>query len=253
MEEKSHFEGKSPLRHLKAAREKGARVSHESHGLEASGHIIGGADAAKETATAILLIAILADALHLPKREVGILIGLFIIGFLVWKAGRSAALGWTRLEKINRLISEEKHEIETNREEEKAELTEMYRAKGFSGELLEKVIDVLMSDDNKLLGLMIEEEFGVSLESYEHPLKQALGCAVGVAIAGCAGGIGLAASDSWGLFLSSYIVVFAASYIMASIDRVRILNNIVWNLSILFASSMGTYFFCRFAIQEVLL
>ncbi len=32
-----------------------------------------------------------------------------------------------------------------------------------------------MADDNRLLRVMLEEELGLTLEAYEHPLKQAFG------------------------------------------------------------------------------
>ena len=56
----------------------------------------------------------------------------------------------------------------------------MYEQKGLSGDLLDQVIEVLMADDNRLLRVMLEEELGLTLESYEHPLKQAAGAGLGV-------------------------------------------------------------------------
>jgi VIT1/CCC1 family predicted Fe2+/Mn2+ transporter len=98
---------------------------------------------------------------------------------VVWKTGRSALLGWSRLERLHRIVEQEKWEIEHHRDQERAELTELYRAKGFKDKLLEDVIEVFMSDGDRLLKVMIEEELGLSLESQEHPLKQAFGALIG--------------------------------------------------------------------------
>ena len=234
MAEKSHFKGKGVLEHLFEARKKGHKATEESHGIEAPGHIVGGADSAKEAATVSLLIWMIATSLSMDQQKIYILLALFLFGFFLWKIGRGAVLAWSRLERVNRLIEDEKYEIEHNREEEKQELTEMYKAKGFSGELLEKVIDVLMADDNKLLGVMLEEELVVSLESYEHPLKQALGSGIGVFLATCALSIGVVTSQSIGLYFATFIIVSLSSYIIALIEKLNILHAIVWNLAITF-------------------
>ncbi len=89
--------------------------------------------------------------------------------------GRSAWLGWSRLERLHRILAQEKWEIEHNREQEREELGVLYAAKGFEGKLLEDVLDVLMADGDRLLKVMVEEELGLTLESQVHPLKQGLG------------------------------------------------------------------------------
>ena len=96
-------------------------------------------------------------------------VSLFSIGWLFWKLGRSSLLGWARLERLHRLIQQEQWEIEHHRAQEKEELTAMYHQKGLTGKLLEQVIEVLMADDNRLLRVMLEEELGLTLETYEHP------------------------------------------------------------------------------------
>ena len=58
---------------------------------------------------------------------------------------------------------EERFEIAHHRGQEKEELTELYALKGFKGELLDQVINVLMADDNRLLSVMLEEELGLEL------------------------------------------------------------------------------------------
>ena len=168
-----------------------------------------------------------------------------LAGFFFWKVGRSASLGWARLERINKLISDEKNEIETNREEEKSELTAMYEAKGFTEPLLSQAIEVLMADDNKLLGIMLEEELGVSLESYEHPLKQAFGTAIGLFLTYTLLFAATHFSPKHGILIAAPIAILIASAFMAKIEKIRPLHAAIWNLAIAFLAAATTYFLTR--------
>ena len=96
-----------------------------------------------------------------------------------WKTARSALLGWARVERFHRVIEEERWEIEHHRAARKARAYRNVPGKGLTGKFLEEVIDVLMADDNRLLRVMLEEELGITLEAYEHPLKQAAGAFCG--------------------------------------------------------------------------
>jgi hypothetical protein len=245
----SHFKGLSVFEHLKEARKKGHLASSEPHGVEAIGHLIGGADAAREIAMTSLLLAILFFNLNISLKISYSILSLFLLGLFFWKVGRSASLGWSRLERINKLIEDEKEEIENNRAEEKSELTEIYAAKGFSEPLLSKVIDVLMADDNKLLGIMLEEELGVSLESNEHPLKQALGTATGFLLAAGTIFASILLFSLKGIFIAAPLIIMIASALMAKVEKIRILHQTVWNLSITFLAGASTYFLCQFFVK----
>lgn len=168
-----HFKGKSVPDHLKQAREKGANASEQIHGVELSGSFQAACDAVKET-------AIYLSVLYLIVPQA---IPIFGIALGIWKSGRAAFLGWSRLNRLNQLIEEEHYEIKNSRETEQKELTEIYRAKGFESPLLDQVVQVLMADENRLLTVMLEEELGLRLEEYEHPLKQGFGAFMGVFLA----------------------------------------------------------------------
>ena len=159
--------------------------------------------------------------------------------------GRSDILGWSRLERINNLIEDEKREITTNRDEEKAELTAIYQAKGFSEPLLSKVIDVLMADDNKLLSIMLEEELGMSLESYEHPLKQAAGTGIGILLTVALFSLLTYFYTIPGLYAATFVTIAAASFFMAKLESVRPLNAIVWNLALTALAAASTFLLMR--------
>jgi hypothetical protein len=226
-----HFRGKSVVEHLKEARTRGALASAEIHGTEMPGHLAAGVDASKETAIAILILWVIL-AHFFAIRMVWPYLLLFSTGWIFWKTARSALLGWARIERLHRLIEEERWEIQHHRAQEKQELTAMYEAKGLSGKLLEEVIDVLMADDNRLLQVMLEEELGLTLEAYEHPLKQAFGAFCGALSSACLCMFGLWTLPALGLPIAAAIAVTISAAIFAKLERNRAWNSIVWNLAI---------------------
>jgi len=231
----AHFEGKSAFEHLKAARVKAAKASAESHGTEASGFFAALIDSTKMMAIVISLVWLI---LHSTK-------GLLFLGaaFLLWQVFRSALLGWSRLERIHRLIEQERHEITHHREQEKEELIEMYKLKGFSGEMLDRVIETLMADDNRLLMVMLEEELGLKLKRYEHPLLGSLGALCGSLI----GFAAIAVSIFWvGTLLSMsvalFIIILATSWAIAKREGNLIIKAVVWNVACIATLFAFTYF-----------
>mgnify|MGYP003687004931 FL=1 len=105
----------------------------------------------------------------------------------------------------------------------------MYRQKGLSGDLLTQVVDLFMADDNRLLKVMLEDELGLTLEAYEHPLKQAMGAGVGVLIAAIIGSIGL----YFGFFIPPLLVLFSvATLIVAKHEGNAMIKTLIWNLGI---------------------
>lgn len=238
----THFEGKDVTQHLKAARMRGSKATSEIHGAETPGSVSAFADSMKETAVLILGMWMLLSGFGLPSTKILWILGLFSLGWLFWKVGRSSLLGWARLERLHRLIEQERWEIEHHRAQEKDELRAMYAQKGLSGDLLDQVIEVLMADDNRLLRVMLEEELGLTLESYEHPLKQAAGAGLGVvsALLGAALGFFI-----WG-FLGSLILLtalFSVSTLVASrMEGNQLIKSLVWNLAIAVLSIGSMHF-----------
>lgn len=223
--EHKHFQNKGALQHVIDARLKGKLASEEIHGAELAGHYSAAADAAKETAFILLILWMLFHEIALESL-------VFLLGFVIWKVGRSAILGYSRLSRFHRLIEEERWEIEHHREQEKEELTALYAAKGFSGKLLDEVIDVLMADDNRLLQVMLEEELGLNLESYEHPLKQALGAFVGVVGAAVIMSFGLVILPWWGTMAMAAIIITLSAGTTAQLEKASPIHSIIWNLSV---------------------
>lgn len=236
-----HFQGKDPLTHVLEARRKGKIASSEIHGAELPGHYCAAADSAKETALLLLVLWTLLTEIGLPADQIHWFLVVFLGGWLVWRVGRSAILGWSRLERLHRVIEEERWEIEHRRGQEKDELKALYAAKGFSGRLLDEAVEVMMADDNRLLQVMLTEELGLSLESFEHPLKQAFGSAVGVIGASVILAFGLFALPWWGTALSAALVISLSAGTTAQMEKNRPAPAIVWNLAVAALSAAASY------------
>ena len=237
-----HFKGKKAIEHVIEARIKGKTASAEIHGAELPGHVSAAADSAKETALILLVLWTLFSELHFPEESLRWISISFIIGWTFWKVGRSAILGYCRLERLHRLIEEERWEIEHHRPQEKEELKALYQAKGFSGKLLDEAVDVLMADDNRLLQVMLEEELGLSLESYEHPLKQALGAFVGVLGASLLMAFGFFILPWWGPTLCAGVLIAISAGTVAHLEKNKPLPSIIWNVAAATLAALVTFY-----------
>jgi vacuolar iron transporter family protein len=71
-------------------------------------------------------------------------------------------------------IKREEYEIENMPDREREEIEEIYRAKGFEGDELEKVVGKIISDKDVWLKTMLTEELGLNLEILGSPLRGAL-------------------------------------------------------------------------------
>jgi len=241
-----HFKGKTAVKHVAEAQARGIIAAAEIHGTEIPGSISSATDAARQTVILLLLSqTLLAYWNILPKQ---ILASLFLLsfGWLIWMAGRSAWLGWARLERLHRILEEERWEIEHNREQEREELQALYEAKGFQGKLLDDVMDVLMADGDRLLKIMIEEELGLSLEVDEHPLKQSLGAACGTILAASLVLLFYYFWSTNGLYLASMAAILVSSGLSAHFQGNRLISTIIWNLGLNFLAVASMYFLLTF-------
>ncbi len=240
-----HFQGKEALRHVVETQAQGFIDSREVHGTEMPDHVSAGANTAKEICIAVLLIGLFVEHLGTSAISPLLFIGIFGISWLVWRVGRSAWIGWARLERLHRLVEQEQWEIEHHRDQERAELKALYAARGFEGQLLEEVVDVLMADGDRLLRVMLEEELHLRLEVHEHPLKQGLGALVGglVGLGVCL--VGQWLSPIWGAFFGALLVVAISSGYASRYIGNRVIPAVVWNVGIVVVA----YGSCRFLLD----
>lgn len=237
-----HFKGKDAISHVIDAQKEGIISSSEVHGQEPSGFRVAFIDALRDTALFLLLVSSPLFFIHLPLRERLNLVLFTAAGWIVWKTGRSALLGWSRLERLHRIVEQERWEIEHHRQQERAELAELYRAKGFSGQLLEDVIDVLMSDADRLLRVMIEEELGLSLEKQEHPILQAWGAFLGSIVAALILIPTYIYLPPFVLVLFAAILFLLAGYLLAEANDNQKIPGSIWHLGLGMLSFGLTYF-----------
>jgi len=237
-----HFKGKDAMGHVAEAQVQGLLSAAEIHGTELPGHLNAATDTARDVAVAMTLFALSFAHFNIPFTTLFYATAIFGFGWLLWKTGRSAWLGWARLERLHRVIAQEKWEIEHHRQQERDELRALYAAKGFSDKLLEDVVDVLMADGDRLLRVMVEEEMGYTLENHEHPLKQALGSALGGLLSWILCLTGLFLYPIWGLLAVAALILIGFSSFAAARERNKAIPAAIWNLGLAVIAAGFVYF-----------
>lgn len=243
----SHFKGKGPLEHVVEVQAQSVLAAAEVHGTELPGSLSAACDAAREAAVVMALMAVVALHVKVPMQALLVVLEALMCGWMFWKAGRSAWLGWSRLERLHRILEQERWEIEHHRQQERDELRVLYAAKGFEGKLLEDVLDVLMADNDRLLKVMVEEELGLSLQSHEHPLKQGVGAGLGVLLAAA---VCLPLFWLWavpGLLGGAAVIVGGMAAVSALGVHNDVVPAVVWNLGLAVLAIGCVYYLLEFS------
>ncbi len=227
-----HFEGKEAIQHVVEHQTEGILASAEVHGQEMPGHISAGACAARETGIVMLMLWTILYRFEIPQEQMMLFLSCFAGAFLVWRIGRSSLIEWSRLERLHRVIEEERWEIQHHRSQERDELRSLYMAKGFEGQLLEDVLDVLMADNDRLLRVMLEEELGLRLGVHEHPLKQGLGAGTGAMLAIVLLTIGYFVFPSYGVLIGALLVVGGSAAVAAIYEKNKVIPAIIWTVGL---------------------
>src|SRR5689334_10724014 len=114
------------------------------------------------------LVFIMAVSAAASTHLVVIVLGEVLAG------GVSMALGGylsarTEQEILAQRIATERYEVEHEPEEERSELRAIYRRKGFSGPLLDRVVSHLTANPERWHQAMVHDELGVVEDTHFHP------------------------------------------------------------------------------------
>ena len=115
---------------------------------------VGGADASSDIIILAALVAMFTGAKAMAVQN-----------YLAVKSHR---------ELLKSEIDRENWEIENKPEDERKEIEDIYKAKGFTGKDLEMIVNKITSDKKVWLNTMLTEELNLNLEIAGHPLKGAL-------------------------------------------------------------------------------
>jgi predicted membrane protein (TIGR00267 family) len=119
------------------------------------------------------------------NAEAVIVAGLVIIVVESLSMGAGSYLSSkSQREYLERLLKEEEEEIARNPEGEREEIWDMYRARGFEDAEIEIIARRLLSDKRLLLEDMAHKELGISPESLEEPLGNAVVMGVSYVLGG---------------------------------------------------------------------
>jgi vacuolar iron transporter family protein len=127
--------------------------------------------------TLVFVIAVSGVA---ASRIVVVALGEVIAGGVSMTLGGFLASRTAR-EVLDQRVATEQLEIRSEPEEERQELRDIYRAKGLRGELLERVITDLTSNEERWLETMVRDELGIVSPERENPFIR--GGLVGAAFA----------------------------------------------------------------------
>lgn len=84
---------------------------------------------------------------------------------------------------VDRVRAMEENHIDEHPEGEREEIRQIFAAKGFSGELLDHVVDVITQDRQQWINTMLTDEFGLRIESPK-PVRAALSTFAAFVLAG---------------------------------------------------------------------
>jgi VIT1/CCC1 family predicted Fe2+/Mn2+ transporter len=115
---------------------------------------VGGADASSDIIILAALVAMFTGAKAMAVQN-----------YLAVKSHR---------ELLKSEIDRENWEIENRPEDERKEIEDIYKAKGFTGKDLDMIVNKIISDKKVWLDTMLTEELNLNLDIAGHPLKSAL-------------------------------------------------------------------------------
>ena len=208
--------------------------------LVCSHHLAAFVDSSKETSLVLFALWALLSLFQVSSPLS--LLSIFSAGWVLWRGGRLALASWGKLEKWHSLIEQERRNIEQNRSGEKKKLRDIYARKGLSGLLLDQVVETLSIDNNRLLRLMLEEKHGFSLETHEHPLKQAFSATYGALLTAMTALTGGMIGGTWGIAGALSPLFITSTWTFSKKEGTAPIKAVVWHLAVA-TLVIGTLYF----------
>lgn len=178
--------------HLAAARRRGRGLIADEGPGRWSQELLHAVTAARDALIVLLLLwTILAAAGMTDGRPVILLT--VAVAFALYTGIASGLAVAEQLRHWENELRRERDEIRNHPDAEREEVRAIYEAKGFSGETLDRIVDTLCADEDRLLKVMLEEELGIFFEQQHHPVIVGLVTAAGALI----GGMSIALPGAW--------------------------------------------------------
>lgn len=209
--------------HLEQARRRARGLFNSEEAHDRPYELVHAATAGRDAVVIVLMLWSVLLGIHAIEHAFAALLAAAVAAAL--HTGVSNALAvHAQLRYWEGELVRERNEIRDQPEHEREELRMLYQAKGFSGELLEAVVDTISNDDERLLKVMLEEELGIFFEQRNHPVVTGLftgagALASGVLVALAAGtGTPGAAIVTTGIVLAILCLVRHGSAIRAGVE-----------------------------------
>ena len=170
--------------HLEAARRRGRHLLETEGNPGLSLELLQTSSAARDAAIMILILWV--TLLSSGHAEHSPLLLPAAVALALYTGLASALAARAQLRHWAAELRRERDEIRNQPQQERDEVRALYEAKGFTGPMLDEIVDTLCADDERLLRVMLEEELGIFLEHAQHPVIVGTLTGLGALIGGLA-------------------------------------------------------------------
>jgi VIT1/CCC1 family predicted Fe2+/Mn2+ transporter len=195
----------SPLEHSHEREEIRARLAVDAQANYLRDWIYGGIDG---TITTFAIVAGVVGA-DMPGSVVLVLglANLIADGFAMGAGNYSATKA--EVDDYQRLLAVERKHIAVDPAGEREEIRQIFAAKGFSGDELERIVDVITADEDRWANTMVVEEYGLS-PAIKSPVRAALNTAAAFVVCGLVPLVSYLVAYSFALSVAATGLVFFA-------------------------------------------
>ncbi len=195
----------SPLEHSHEREEIRARLAEDAQANYLRDWIYGGIDG---TITTFAIVAGVVGA-DMPGSVVLVLglANLIADGFAMGAGNYSATKA--EVDDYQRLLAIERKHIALDPAGEREEIRQIFAAKGFSGDELERIVEVITSDEDRWANTMAVEEYGLS-PAVKSPVRAAMNTAAAFMVCGLVPLVSYLAAYSFAVSVAATGLVFFA-------------------------------------------